>query len=79
MPVNPLIFLESKVSMRSIMRFVLRRAMLMEGEGMKVEQVELKCDYFWVESVRHERLHWIRVEPKQPGKVFDRRQARGQD
>jgi hypothetical protein len=44
----------------------------MEVKGdMKVEEVKLRHQYFWVESVRPEKLHEIQVKLNQSGKVFD--------
>ena len=49
----------------------------MQVEDMKVEEVEVQAQYFWVESIHHERLEWIRVKLKHPGKVFDSNQSQG--
>jgi hypothetical protein len=49
----------------------------MGDKDIKVEEIELKGRYVWVESIHQERLHWIRVKLKQPGKVFDWQQPRG--
>jgi hypothetical protein len=40
-------------------------------QNVKDEEARLENQYFWVESVRHERLHEIQTKLKKPGKVFD--------